>query len=109
MRTVLIAILLAGLGWFPAAVSAQSAGRAENIRQGTIASSNAALDARPDRWRYRWHQNHWWYYTPQQTWLWYENNAWKPFITPPPAPASPIAQPGPSQQPVNQQVFGVVS
>lgn len=109
MRTVLAAIVLAGLGLFPAAVSAQTTSRTESVRQGTIDSSATAFDARPDRWRYRWHQNHWWYYTPQQTWLWYEHNTWKPFITPPPAPAQPFVQPAPSQPPVNQHVFGVDS
>lgn len=32
-----------------------------------------------DSWRFRWHNNQWWYYTPQNSWMIYENNAWMPY------------------------------
>jgi len=31
---------------------------------------------RPDAWRYVLSGGYWWYYTPNQTWLIYRNNAW---------------------------------
>lgn len=35
---------------------------------------------RPDdnRWRYRWHQGAWHYFTPSQTWVIYRDNTWIP-------------------------------
>ena len=29
-----------------------------------------------DRWRYKYHNNQWWYYTPQNRWMIYNNNRW---------------------------------
>src|SRR5262245_20598088 len=34
------------------------------------------------RWRYRWHDNHWWYWTPGKSWMIYQNNAWVPYGNP---------------------------
>jgi hypothetical protein len=38
------------------------------------ARANAIADA--DRWRYTYHKNQWWYYTPKQSWMHYRNNNW---------------------------------
>ena len=51
-----------------AAVNPNAAARAEARTNGTIADG--------DRWRYRHHNNQWWYYTPQNRWMYYNNNAW---------------------------------
>lgn len=30
----------------------------------------------PNRWRYKYHNNVWWYYTPENRWMTYRNNTW---------------------------------
>jgi hypothetical protein len=42
-------------------------------------SEAAAKDvkSRSDGWRYVWHNNQWWYYTPQQHWLIYQGDTWQ--------------------------------
>lgn len=46
----------------------------ENIRSGAAATTNNS-----DQWRFKYHNNHWWYYTPQNSWVfWYDNN-WQPY------------------------------
>ena len=109
MRAMLVAALVVSVELFPAGLSAQSDNGAGSGLQTTTAARVIPLEARPDRWRYRWHQGYWWYYTPQQTWLIYENQAWKPFLMPPPAPAAAIPQPRPARSPADRPGFGVDS
>jgi hypothetical protein len=49
-----------------------------DIHAGAPAHSNPASDATAapaaDQWRYRWFDGHWWYWTPQNRWLWYSND-----------------------------------
>ncbi|MGD9720088.1 MAG: cupredoxin domain-containing protein [Pirellulales bacterium] len=33
----------------------------------------------PDRWRLRYYNNEWWYYTPQSSWMYYRDNRWTPY------------------------------
>ena len=33
----------------------------------------------PDAWRMRYYNDEWWYYSPQNTWLFYRDNRWVPF------------------------------
>lgn len=37
-----------------------------------------ATDAarRADQWRFRYHNNRWWYYTPEKNWMYHDNNSW---------------------------------
>ena len=44
-------------------------------RQDTRA--NAAADA--ERWRITRHNNQWWYYTPQNTWMYHRNKTWNAY------------------------------
>ncbi len=67
------------------------------------------------RWRYRWYDGHWWYWTPQDRWMWYGSDGrWIEFTSPDnsptvyrnseyaaprpgyyaPAPGAPIYTPG---------------
>jgi hypothetical protein len=47
-------------------------------------SANIIAGNRPDQSRYRFENGRWWYWTPQQTWLFYENGQWMNYG--PPAP-----------------------
>ncbi len=29
-----------------------------------------------DRWRYKYHNNQWWYYTPNNAWMYHRNSQW---------------------------------
>ncbi|HEY5311503.1 MAG TPA: hypothetical protein VIK18_03255 [Pirellulales bacterium] len=90
---ILVAVMIFGLGLLPLRGFGQSGAQIASRSQAAASASGAPIEARPDGWRYRWHQGYWWYYTPRNTWLRYENKAWNPFIIPPPVPAAPIAQP----------------
>jgi hypothetical protein len=55
----------------------------------TDVSSNAnagvAANQRGDQWRYRWHNNNWWYWTPENRWVYRNGNEWtnyEPAIAP---------------------------
>lgn len=109
MRFVFAIITTLGVGMFPALACGQSSTILAVQSQGRISASSVPIEARPDAWRYRWHQGYWWYYTPQQTWLVYQNNAWKPFIVPPPAPVAPMIQAVPASVPSSHVTFGVDS
>jgi hypothetical protein len=30
----------------------------------------------PDGWRYRWHEGRWWYYLPNEQWVYWNGSAW---------------------------------
>jgi len=32
-----------------------------------------------NRWRYKWHNNHWWYWKPNNSWVFYHNDGWIPY------------------------------
>lgn len=34
-----------------------------------------------DAWRYRWHNNHWWYWTASAKWVIHDKDAWVPYDT----------------------------
>ena len=60
---------------------------APNVPAGPMAGPAA------DKWRYRWYDGHWWYWTPQNRWMWYSDDGhWVAFdaspTTPPAAPQS---------------------
>ena len=37
------------------------------------AAANAPVDQAANRWRYRWFDGHWWYWTAQNRWMWYND------------------------------------
>ncbi len=56
--------------------------RRDAVRSGTnpnAAARNADRAVNNDHWRYRWHNSQWWYYTPQNRWMIYNNNAWSAY------------------------------
>jgi hypothetical protein len=52
--------------------------RAEEGNPNAAARTNAraATPENPDRWRFRYYNNQWWYYTPQNRWMFYRDNNW---------------------------------
>ncbi len=62
---------------------ARDLNRAANSPNPTVRANSAArAEARaadPNHWRYRYHNNRWWYYTPQNNWLYYHNNNWNAY------------------------------
>jgi hypothetical protein len=45
----------------------------------------AAVVVQPNRWRYRWYGDRWWYWTPESRWMWYGDGGWT-YYAPSPAP-----------------------
>lgn len=46
--------------------------------QTPLAGVTAGAAANPNAWRYRYHNNQWWYYHPNSTWSVWNGNAWAP-------------------------------
>jgi hypothetical protein len=64
MRTFIFLVLAAASVGFADPAQAQVA----------VTTQNQAGVA--DDWRYTWHNNQWWYYTPQQQWLYHDGSNW---------------------------------
>ncbi len=47
-------------------------------------SASVMGDNRPDPWRYRFENGRWWYWTPQNRWMIYNNGQWADYV---PAPS----------------------
>lgn len=47
-------------------------------------AANAVVNAQvaADQWRYRYHNNQWWYYTPGNYWMTHSNGAWSRYNAP---------------------------
>jgi hypothetical protein len=44
------------------------------------AAVQAHANATANNWRYRWFNGRWWYWTPQNRWMWYSDDGhWTPF------------------------------
>jgi hypothetical protein len=74
MRTILsLALVAASFVAFgqkaQAQVAADVAVGAANVAANVVANNN-------DDWRWKYHNNRWWYYTPQNQWAAYHNNNW---------------------------------
>jgi hypothetical protein len=50
--------------------------RAEEGNANAAARANARAN---DQWRFKYHNNRWWYYTPQSQWMYYSNNNWQSY------------------------------
>jgi hypothetical protein len=47
--------------------------------QKAVAKQQGNSNATEARWRYRRHNGRWWYYTPANNWMVFQNNAWAPY------------------------------
>jgi hypothetical protein len=58
-----------------------NAGANANVNPGANANAggNASAGATANRWRYQQHNGEWWYWTPQNNWMYYRNGAWAPY------------------------------
>jgi hypothetical protein len=43
---------------------------------GAGANAGVAANQSGDQWRYRWHNNNWWYWTPENRWVYRNGNEW---------------------------------
>jgi hypothetical protein len=46
----------------------------------TKTSAPATAGGRPDMWRYKWYQGRWWYYLPNNQWIYFDGTAWQDLI-----------------------------
>lgn len=74
MRTFVVFALLAMMACTGSEVLAQAP--AAQKSQGPSSSAAAEIAARPDAFRYYWHNGTWWYFTPQNAWLRWNGSAW---------------------------------
>jgi hypothetical protein len=61
-----------------------------NVNAGVPGNGNVgvAVNQSGDQWRYRWHNNNWWYWTPADRWVYRNGNEWtnyEPAVTAAPA------------------------
>jgi hypothetical protein len=51
---------------------------APSVNVGVPGNGNVGAAANPsdNQWRYRWHNNNWWYWTPENRWIYRNGNAW---------------------------------
>ncbi|HXT59536.1 MAG TPA: hypothetical protein VN699_12925 [Pirellulales bacterium] len=75
-RTVVAVGLLAAAAWQIPAVQAQVTSRA--ISPGSEVASGSVSE-RIDPWRYKYHDGHWWYWLPSNSWVFYDNQRWVPY------------------------------
>ena len=49
-----------------------------NVNTGAPGNGNVAVavNQRGDQWRYRWHNNNWWYWTTENRWVYRNGNEW---------------------------------
>lgn len=66
-------------------------------QQSTSAYGDSNLSG-PDGWRYRWHNNHWWYWTRSNRWSYWDNDRWVEFDPnrAPPLTDQSVVQPAPA-------------
>jgi hypothetical protein len=78
---------------------------------GVPSNANVAVAASPsgDQWRYRWHNGNWWYWTPENRWVYRNGNGWtnyEPAITFAP---NPIYAPQPAYGYYGSNPYGYYS
>ncbi len=73
-----------------AAVAAENGGVNTPDRPGPTAGLNGSIVGKPngaaatnELWRYRWHEGRWWYYLPNNQWVWWDGAEWSARISPP--------------------------
>ncbi len=66
----------------------QTPGASVNVGVPGNGNVGVAVNQRGDPWRYRWHNNNWWYWTPANRWVYRKGNEWvnyEPAVTAAPA------------------------
>ncbi|HEY5311158.1 MAG TPA: hypothetical protein VIK18_01520 [Pirellulales bacterium] len=53
-----------------------AAAKAPAVKTAPAPNAAAEIAARPDAFRYYWHEGTWWYFTAQRTWLRWDGSAW---------------------------------
>jgi hypothetical protein len=75
MRSVL-ALLFVLLALFFFLIATKSAAWGQSPQSAPKAANAVAPE---NQWRYRWHNNHWWYWTPSGKWVIHDRQAWVPY------------------------------
>ena len=71
--------LVASLTMFSGALAhARQSDAVPNGRSRAIAKSGATA-GEVERWRYKRHNGHWWYYQPYKSWLFWNGSSWSPY------------------------------
>jgi len=104
MRTAILLVSLVGFAWAGSAWA--QVVTPEPPQPGIPADSapavvprDAGAAASGEDWRFRWHQNRWWYWLPSEQWVYWDGDHWEDFSAPPQmpavrAPASALIIPG---------------
>jgi hypothetical protein len=59
-----------------------------------------------ERWRYSFHNGHWWYFTPQRKWLYWSQGRWVDYLPPGRSNTPPYIQPPvPQRSTVRRRLF----
>lgn len=62
----------------------------------SVTNTPVAAGPQGEQWRYRWHNNNWWYWTPENRWIYRNGNDWtnyEPTVTFAPGPGADDGQP----------------
>jgi hypothetical protein len=96
MRTFGLGLLVLILVCPGRAVQGQTAGAAVALPAAgaAVESAPATTSAPAIDPRYRWHNDQWWYYQADGSWVVWNGAQWIPYIAPAPAPAPLVAEPG---------------
>jgi hypothetical protein len=59
-----------------------------------------------ERWRYSFHNGHWWYFTPQRKWLYWSQGRWVDYLPPGRSNTPPFIQPPvPQRSTIRRRLF----
>lgn len=100
----IFAALVAAVSFAPANAWADEPSPASTAPKAAASAATAPAAATSatagDKWRFVWHNNQWWYYKPNGTWVIHDGNAWHaPQAV---APAAQVYRPAPSYGYSNQ-------
>jgi hypothetical protein len=60
----------------PAAISQT---QQQNFQSSQVPSNQSGTPADPSRWRFTYNNGEWWYWTPQNNWMYYRDNTWNSY------------------------------
>jgi hypothetical protein len=85
IRAFLMTGIVVAAGFVPAlqparAADAKSPAVAQDARGAKGPDAKKSPDA--NAWRYRWHGGQWWYWLPENRWVYWENNRWNDYAAP---------------------------
>ncbi|MFO0896786.1 MAG: hypothetical protein U0836_05075 [Pirellulales bacterium] len=88
-RWTVAAIMVAGFGPSPLLAQSPGGGGSPAGGGGGAVGASSSTDsagptaglrpARVEGWRFRWHDDLWWYYTPARTWVVWQGSRWTPY------------------------------